>query len=100
MTTSALSVMYTPVKDLIIRKEKWTADMRMGTTGPKGSLFVSTETDITKLFMAKTWMAAGESHQEITFDPQGIRCFGITEEEANGVIDSARASIAERARRS
>jgi len=100
MTTGALSVMYTPVKDLIMHKGKWTADMRMGTTGPKGSLFVITEADITKLFMVKTWMAAGETHQEITFDSQGIRSFGITEEEANGIIDSARASIAERARHS
>jgi len=98
MNVGALTILYEPVKALIVGKGKWSEDMKLGTTGPKGVLFVCSDLDFTKLVFVRTWTMGTEQHQEISYDAKGIASIGISVEEATGVIDAARVALAARRR--
>jgi len=98
MNVGALTILYEPVRALIVAKGRWREDMKLGTAGPKGAFFVCSDLDFTKLFFVKTWTMGTAQRQEISFEAKGIASLGISVEEATGVIDAARVALAARRR--
>ena len=65
LTVKALSSLWTQVRDHLKEKGLWKDDFKLGTTGPRGCLFLANSDDAAELFFVRT----DSSSNQITISP-------------------------------
>jgi len=92
----AMGALWSQVEEAITSSGRMRQDVKIATTGHKGTLFVTDGKDVWVLFSTKTHGPASDENCQISFVAENCCHWGIAEAEATAMIDAARAKIAKR----
>ena len=85
--------LYGNVKEHLIANVKWAPGCKLGTTGHRGTLFLSNADDVDELYKVKPIVSAGEIKSMIESMLPALAALGIDKDKAIEFLDEAAAII-------
>ena len=92
----AMGALWTQVEASLSTAGLMQQDVKIATTGPKGTLFISNGKDVWELFMTKMHGPPSDENCSIAVLADNCARWGISEAEAKGMIEAARAKLVKR----